>query len=86
MISAASSTAPWRRSAMPIRCAWAPCAGARSRPSHRARRYELSGHVLTLRGEDGSEERLSIFRGDPGSEGLLVIQGSNYLRREEGRR
>ncbi|MBU8537534.1 hypothetical protein [Falsiroseomonas tokyonensis] len=44
-------------------------------------RYELSGHVLLLRDEAGREERLSIFRGDPDSENLLVINGQNYLRR-----
>jgi hypothetical protein len=44
-------------------------------------RYELSGHVLALRDAGGREERLSIFRGDADSDRLLVIDGSNYLRR-----
>lgn len=44
-------------------------------------RYEIAGHVLTLRDAAGGEERFSIFRGDPGSENMLVINGQNYLRR-----
>ncbi|NGM20284.1 hypothetical protein G3576_09685 [Roseomonas stagni] len=44
-------------------------------------RYDLSGHVLVLRDAAGGEERLSIFRGDADSDRLLVIDGSNYLRR-----
>ncbi|WP_439595738.1 hypothetical protein [Falsiroseomonas sp.] len=48
-------------------------------------RYELAGHVLLLRDSEGREERLSIFRGDPDSENLLVINGQNYLRREGGK-
>ncbi|MGX9965897.1 hypothetical protein ACVFYP_21405 [Roseomonas sp. F4] len=44
-------------------------------------RYEIAGHVLTLRDMAGAEQRLSIFRGDPGSDNMLVIDGQNYLRR-----
>lgn len=53
----------------------------RHRPAE-AGRYEASGFRLTLRGDDGTEEVLSLFR-PPGEGGdkLLVIDGNNYLRR-----
>lgn len=44
--------------------------------------YRLEGLQLVLAGEDGRTETLSVFRPDPGSDGLLVIDGSNYLRRD----
>ena len=45
--------------------------------------YRLSGYTLALTGRDGRTEILSLFAPDPGSDGLLVINGSNYLK--EGR-
>lgn len=43
-------------------------------------RYEISGYQLILTGKDGSTETLSIFAPDRDSDGLLVINGSNYLK------
>lgn len=43
--------------------------------------YRLDGLQLQLAGEDGRSETLSVFRPDPGSDRLLVIDGDNYLRR-----
>jgi hypothetical protein len=45
-------------------------------------RYEVSGHVMTLTGDDGRTERLSLVAPDRGSDKLLVIDGSNYLKQE----
>ncbi|QEI09579.1 hypothetical protein FXN63_26230 [Pigmentiphaga aceris] len=45
-------------------------------------RYQISGHTMTLTGDDGRTERLSVFAPDRGSDKLLVIDGSNYLKRE----
>ena len=42
--------------------------------------YRLSGYTLVLTGRDGQSETLSLFAPDPGSDGLLVINGSNYLK------
>ena len=46
-------------------------------------RYALDGYRLTLTGEDGRAETLSVFAPDAGSQTLLVIGGANYLK--EGR-
>lgn len=43
--------------------------------------YWLEGYRLTLTAEDGQMETLSILRPD-GSDRILVINGSNYLRRD----
>ena len=43
--------------------------------------YRLDGLLLHLAGEDGRTETLSVFRPAPGSDGLLVVDGDNYLRR-----
>lgn len=55
-----------------------------SRPSPAASgRYEVEGYRLDLIGSDGRTERFSIFAPpDEGSDKLLVIDGSNYLRQE----
>lgn len=53
----------------------------RQRPMESGR-YEAGGYALELVGEDGRRERLSLFRPDRNSDGLLIIGGGNYLRRE----
>lgn len=47
-----------------------------------AGRYTVSGYELTLTGDDGSQEVLSIFAPDRDDDGLLVINGANYLKAE----
>lgn len=47
-----------------------------------AGRYRVDGYTLVLIGDDGKEEVLSIFAPDIGSDGLLVINGSNYLKQD----
>ncbi|MFC0407308.1 hypothetical protein [Roseomonas elaeocarpi] len=58
----------------------------RERPAESGR-YEAAGFRLTLRGDDGREEVLSIFRPDGSDDGdkLLVIDGRNYLRQDNTR-
>ncbi|GLQ09694.1 hypothetical protein GCM10007913_16260 [Devosia yakushimensis] len=46
-------------------------------------RYEVDGYTLKLTGSDGSEKTLSLFLPDAGSDGLLVIDGNNYLKNED---
>ena len=48
------------------------------RPSQ-AGRYAVEGYRLTLTGEDGKAEAVSLFAPDAGSQKLLVIGGANYL-------
>ncbi|PDT11365.1 hypothetical protein [Rhizobium sp. M1] len=43
-------------------------------------RYRLSGYRLDLTDATGKTESLSIFEPDKGSDGLLVINGNNYLK------
>ncbi|OWV72672.1 hypothetical protein ATY76_07610 [Rhizobium sp. R339] len=43
-------------------------------------RYRLSGYRLDLTDAAGKTESLSIFAPDKGSDGLLVINGQNYLK------
>ncbi|TDG29451.1 hypothetical protein [Paracraurococcus ruber] len=45
-------------------------------------RYRIEGMQLVLDAGDGTRETLSVFRPDPGSDRLLVIDGDNYLRRD----
>lgn len=45
-------------------------------------RYEVEGYGITLTGEDGATERLSLFAPDGDSDKLLVIDGSNYLKQD----
>ncbi|KAB0678548.1 hypothetical protein [Aureimonas leprariae] len=45
-------------------------------------RYKVEGYALELAGDDGRTERLSIFAPDKDSDKLLVIGGSNYLKRD----
>lgn len=45
--------------------------------------YEVDGYTLKLTGSDGSEKTLSLFLPDAGSDGLLVIDGNNYLKNED---
>jgi hypothetical protein len=42
--------------------------------------YKLSGYRLDLTDTSGKSETLSIFEPDKGSDGLLVINGNNYLK------
>ncbi|MBE9603686.1 hypothetical protein IAI18_02345 [Acetobacteraceae bacterium H6797] len=46
-------------------------------------RYRLEGYRLVLTGDDGRRETLSIFRPDQGSDGLLIIDGNNYLKQDK---
>ncbi|RWY66687.1 hypothetical protein EHI46_28735 [Rhizobium leguminosarum] len=43
-------------------------------------RYKLSGYRLDLTDASGKTETMSIFEPDKGSDGLLVINGNNYLK------
>ncbi|KPH04517.1 hypothetical protein CO657_26350 (plasmid) [Rhizobium acidisoli] len=43
-------------------------------------RYTLSGYRLDLTDASGKTETMSIFEPDKASDGLLVINGSNYLK------
>ncbi|NEJ18626.1 hypothetical protein GR247_00370 [Rhizobium leguminosarum] len=43
-------------------------------------RYKLSGYRLDLTDVSGKTETMSIFEPDKGSDGLLVINGNNYLK------
>ncbi|TAV66664.1 hypothetical protein [Rhizobium leguminosarum] len=43
-------------------------------------RYKLSGYRLDLTDTNGKTESMSIFEPDKGFDGLLVINGSNYLK------
>ncbi len=45
-------------------------------------RYRVKNYTLELVGDDGTTERHSIFAPDKGSDSLLVIDGSNYLKQE----
>jgi hypothetical protein len=45
-------------------------------------RYEIDGFRLVLTGEDGRSETSTIFRPDGESDGLLIINGANYLKRK----
>ena len=54
-------------------------ASGSARPVERGR-YSVEGYRLTLMGEDGRSETLSLFEPDRGSDGVLVINGSNYLK------
>ncbi|GJD95870.1 hypothetical protein [Methylobacterium iners] len=49
-------------------------------------RYEVMGHALTLLGDDGRSERLSLFAPEHGSDRLLVINGGNYLKQDRAKR
>lgn len=44
--------------------------------------YEVAGYELILTGNDGTTETLSLFAPDKGSDELLVIDGSNYLKED----
>ncbi|MFC3690860.1 hypothetical protein [Chenggangzhangella methanolivorans] len=44
--------------------------------------YRIDGFTLTLTDEAGKVEKLSVFAPDKGSDGLLVINGSNYLKKK----
>lgn len=47
-------------------------------------RYTIAGYTLTLTMDDGRIETLSLFAPDVGSDGLLVINGGNYLKAKSG--
>ncbi len=49
------------------------------RPAERGR-YRLEDNTLTLEGDDGSIEMLSIFAPDIGSDKLLISDGLNFLK------
>ncbi|WBV45129.1 hypothetical protein [Pseudoroseomonas cervicalis] len=46
-------------------------------------RYRIEGYSLTLTGDDGRQEVFSLFMPDKDSDGVLTIDGSNYLKRDE---
>ncbi|MGO4138830.1 hypothetical protein ACEQ6A_30385 [Rhizobium brockwellii] len=43
-------------------------------------RYKLSGYRLDLTDASGKTETMNMFEPDKGSDGLLVINGNNYLK------
>lgn len=45
-------------------------------------RYEVEGYALKLTGAGGRTETLSLFAPEQGSDGLLVINGNNYLKQD----
>ncbi len=45
-------------------------------------RYRVEGYTLELVGDDGTTEQHSIFAPDTETDGLLVIDGSNYLKQD----
>jgi hypothetical protein len=49
-------------------------------------RYAFDGYRMTLTGEDGRTESLSIFRPEKGSDELLVINGANYSKQDGKKR
>lgn len=55
---------------------------ASSRKPLESGRYRVEGYALELAGKDGRTERLSLFAPDKGSDGVLVIDGSNYLKQD----
>lgn len=52
------------------------------RPAEQGR-YRIEGYGLTLTGDDGRQEVFSLFMPDKDSDGVLTINGSNYLKRDE---
>jgi len=54
-------------------------AGTAARPDQDGR-CKLEGYTLTLTARDGSTTVISAFALDPGSYGLLVLNGVNYLK------
>lgn len=57
--------------------------GGRQRPVTSGS-YAIAGHRLTLTGDDGQVQVMSLFMPDKGSDKLLVIDGNNYLRQDAG--
>jgi hypothetical protein len=47
-----------------------------------AGRYEVDGYTLKLIGDDGKEVLMSLFAPDIGSDGILVLNGGNYLKQD----
>ena len=45
-------------------------------------RSPVNGCMLKLTGDEGKIERLSLLMPDKGSDKLLVINGSNYLKQD----
>ncbi len=56
-----------------------------SRKPAEAGRYEVEGYRLTLTGDDGQREVLSLFQPERGSDGLLILNGGNYLKQGRDR-
>lgn len=46
-------------------------------------RYEVDGYTLRLIGDDGNTVAMSLFAPDIGSDGLLVLNGNNYLKQDD---
>ena len=57
-------------------------AGSSERPIEQGR-YRVEGFHLVLTDDDGRSETLSVFEPERGSDGLLVIDGSNYLKQDQ---
>lgn len=57
-------------------------AGNSSKPVESGR-YEVDGYTLKLIGDDGASVLMSLFAPDIGSDGLLVLNGNNYLKEDE---
>lgn len=55
-------------------------AGGGRRPEEHGR-YRVDGYAIRLTGDDGKEEVMSLFQ-PGGDDGLLVINGNNYLKRD----
>lgn len=56
-------------------------AGGSERPVESGR-YEVDAYALRLIGDDGKIVTMSLFAPDVGSDGLLVLNGNNYIKDE----
>ncbi len=46
-------------------------------------RYEVDGYTLRLIGNDGETVLMSLFAPDAGSDGILILNGNNYLKDDD---
>lgn len=56
-------------------------AGGNQRPAEHGR-YQVEGYTMTLTGDDGQVQVMSLFQPDGKEQGLLVLDGGNYLNRK----